>query len=152
MENKGKGQTGLILAIVGGVTLIGVGLMLRKRNQMKRPQQLSNQNIDDSRILVDDTPSPTSEGKPSYAVLSDIQSPPLREYISSILDEEQAERLKGWLELIRQERSKDSSKWGVGKGFTSLNASDVNSALYQMHQQGMAYYTEEIKSKIQQLQ
>jgi hypothetical protein len=76
-----------------------------------------------------------------------ISNPELSSYLTSKLDAKQLGDLAGWLDLIRDERSKDSTKYAISKEFSSPEISDVAAALYQMKvlDGGMADYLKTIK-------
>lgn len=147
---QGKSNTGLIIAIVGGVAIIGVGLYLRNKNQQKTLSQQSNNLGGDS--LESTLAEAETVKRPTYDVLESIENPALREYISSILDMSQAKKLEGWLSLIKKERNADSSKWKIANGNNTLNGSDVGHALYQMDSQGVFNWTNSVKGKIIELE
>ena len=52
--------------------------------------------------------------------------------MKSKLTANQLSDLKGWLELITNERAKDSTRWTKSNEYASLEISDVAHALYQM--------------------
>jgi hypothetical protein len=158
-------KTGLIIAIVGGIAIVGIALYLRSKN---RSQQIGNNQMDmqQGRIYEDpintgirpntqpsqdkipDIVSQEIQTRPSYSILTAIESRKLREYIASILDSSQAEKLQGWISTIRQQRAQDSTRWKIGEGYTSLNASDVSHGLYQMSQQGSFNWTSAVRDNV----
>lgn len=153
-----KSKTGLIIGIVGGVAIIGLALFLRAR---KKSSSMMNDRMDrqeDFEIMPLGVPAQTgtqngiisqkNQEKPSYAILTEIESGKLREYLASILDSYQAEKLQGWINMIRQQRAEDSTRWKINEGFTSLNASDAAHGLYQMNEQGSFNWTQSVRDNI----
>jgi hypothetical protein len=166
MSTSKKGNADVIIAIVGGLAIIGVGLYIRRRNQQKNNQsQLLTTDGGAGRGVepIDPSGRRTSRRneaggtsklpkRPSYDVLTSIESEQLREYISTILDVEQAERLEGWMSLINQERNSDSSKWAISEGFNTMNGSDVAHSLFMMDNQGAFNWSGSVRDKIIELE
>ena len=160
MATESKGKAGLILVIVGGAAIIGIGLMMRKRKQQQAASQSSLEegfggSVGGRGVTSQEaTPSdPTRKVQsPTYEILTSIESPELREYISSILDAQQAENLQGWMELIKRERNNDSSKWKIGSGHNTMNGSDVAASLYQMDRQGRFNWNNAVRARIIELE
>jgi hypothetical protein len=164
-----KSRTGIIVAIIGGVAIIGAALYLRSRRMLKTSNGMTL-DTEQGRIFVESENSgirPTvppsgeklpeviaqqNQERPSYGILTGIENPQLRGYVASLLDSSQAEKLQGWITLIRQQRAQDSTRWKIGEGFTSLNASDVAHGLYQMNQQGLFNWTGTVRDNIISLQ
>jgi hypothetical protein len=166
MATEGKGKAGIILAIVGGVAIIGIGLMMRKRKQQQAASQSSfeegfggsvgGRGVTSQEARTGRTSrrlDPTRNVQsPTYEILTNIESPALREYISSILDTQQAEKLQGWMSLIANQRSQDSSKWAISEGFSTMNGSDVAHSLYQMDRNGRFNWNTDVRARIIELE
>lgn len=157
MATESKVKAGLILVIVGGAAIIGIGLMMRKRKQQQAASQSSlEEGVTSQEATTARTATPSDPTRkvqsPTYEILTSIESPELREYISSILDAQQAENLQGWMELIKRERNNDSSKWKIGSGHNTMNGSDVAASLYQMDRQGRFNWNNAVRARIIELE
>lgn len=165
MATQSKGKTGIILVIVGGAAIIGLGLLLRRRHQKNALQSSFDEGFGGSnmgqdvesqvvRTVGNQMPTQTNNNaqRPSYDVLTNIESPALREYIASILDTQQAEKLQGWMSLIANQRNQDNSKWAISKGFSTMNGSDVAHSLYQMDKNRRFNWTNEVRARIIELE
>ena len=67
-----------------------------------------------------------------------IESKSVSDFLQSKFSAQQLVDLRGWLQLIKQERSKDSSKWMKNDDFATEQISDIGHALYQMNTWDMA--------------
>lgn len=167
MATSKKSNTGVIVAIVAGVAIIGVGLWMRRRNQQKAQSQgltTTDQDVVGRGVEPIDpsgrrTSRTNSEGggsklpkRPSYDILTSIENPQLREYISTVLDVQQAEKFEGWMSLIKDERNEDNSKWAISEGFSTMNGSDVAHSLFMMDNQGAFNWNGSVRNKILELE
>ncbi len=115
------------LYIIGGVALaLGIGLFVWNRS--KKDGDISKKSGDFG--FDDDFQTPISPK------LRFIQNTGVASYLSSLLSDSEQTSLRGWVNLINQEKANDSSKFPDANGLTG-EKSIIGHALYQMNKQGL---------------
>ena len=127
MEKKTK----IIYAVVGAIVLGGIGYYFYSKKKPKGASVDPNIDIEDAVIVEEtkDTDIKTEKAIPSN--LKWVENPKVGSYLGGKLTDEQITKLKGWVDLIKKARAKDSSKWKDSNGLKG-QVSDIGHGLYQM--------------------
>ena len=91
-------------------------------------QNLGVVDIIDRDVELDDDGSVIA---PIPSKLKWVENPKVASYLGGKLSEEQMTKLRGWVDLIKGQKAKDSSKWKNANGLKG-QVSDIGHALYQM--------------------
>ena len=113
------------LLIIGGVALVGiVGYLLYARSKGK------------SEAATTDGDMETKGGAsmPVIGSLKWVTNPTVASHLSGVLSDEEAMKLRNWVNIIVKERKADPSKWGASNGLSGQTA-DIGHALFQMDKQ-----------------
>lgn len=131
-----KTSTKIALGIIGVVSVGALGYVFMKRGQSTTVNNLTNGTSGDS----------------GYPKLDWIESKEVSDWLQGRFDTKTLNDLKGWLQLIKRERTADSSKWTKSSDYHSLQISDIAGALYQIQtHKGGGVWSVEIKNEIMAL-
>jgi len=130
MEKKVK----IIIGVVVGVAVIGgIAYYMNTKKKLKKVADANVSDSDDEYIINDSSQSDLMT-KSSVAInpkLKWVENPDVATFLAGELSEEQMTKLRGWVDLIKKERAKDSSKWKDSNGLSG-QVSDIGHGMYQM--------------------
>jgi hypothetical protein len=113
------------LLIIGGVAVVGiVGYLLYARSKNKAEATTADGKLD-------------TRGGASMPVIGSLKwvtNPSVASHLSGVLSDEEALKLRNWVNIIVKERKADPSKWGASNGLSG-QTSDIGHALFQMDKQ-----------------
>ncbi len=113
------------LLIIGGVVVVGVvGYLLYARSKKNTEATTADGNMD----------TRSGASQPIIGSLKWVTNPTVASHLSGVLSDEEAMKLRNWVNIIIKERKADPSKWGASNGLSG-QTSDIGHALLQMDQQ-----------------
>ena len=116
------------LLIIGGVVVVaGVAFFLYSKNKKKASEAITS----DSETRSAGATIPMT---PVSSKLSWIQNQNIASHLSGVLNDQEQQKLRNWVNIIISERKADPNKWKNANNLTG-QASDIGHALFQMDRQ-----------------
>jgi hypothetical protein len=117
------------LLIIGGVVVVaGVAFFLYSRSKKKASEAITSESETRSAGTT------TLPMTPVSSKLSWIQNQNIASHLSGVLNDQEQQKLRNWVNIIISERKADPNKWKNANNLTG-QASDIGHALFQMDRQ-----------------